>query len=137
MLTQGPCQERVFTYYFQNLQKHKMIFSNTDNFTLQYFLFADFMILNLTWDLKVGVSRIRKDLFQGFINDLEISLIYFHTDEMVYSKMCHIVWENWALQEHCYINGWFHQLRVGQRPIYKRSICIGIEEWCINEGVIL
>ena len=30
----------------------------------------------------------------------------------------------------------FHQLRVKQRLIYKRSNCIGIKKWCINDGII-
>ena len=30
----------------------------------------------------------------------------------------------------------FHQLRVKQRLIYKRSKCIGIKEWCIDAGII-
>ena len=32
--------------------------------------------------------------------------------------------------------GGFHQLRVKQRLIYKRSNCIGIKEWCIDAGII-
>ena len=80
--------------YYISMHKLKITLSNTDNLTLQCFLCADFKLLNLTWDLKVGVLRIGKDWFQGPINDLEISHIYVHTDEMVYSKLCHIVWLN-------------------------------------------
>ena len=76
------------------MHKLKITLSNTDNLILQCFLFADFKLLNLTSDLKVGVLRIGKDQFQGPINDLEISHIYVHADEMVYSKLCHIVWLN-------------------------------------------
>ena len=67
---------------------------NTDNFTWQCFLFVDFKYLNPTWDLKVGVPRIGNDRFQWSRNDLEISHIYVHTYEMVYSKLSHIIWKN-------------------------------------------
>ena len=32
--------------------------------------------------------------------------------------------------------GGFHQLRVKQRLIYKRSNCVGIKEWRIDIGII-
>ena len=32
--------------------------------------------------------------------------------------------------------GGFHQLHVKQRLIYKRSNCIGIKKWCIDDGII-
>ena len=48
------------------------------------YLVANFKFLNLTWDLNVGVARIGNNRFQEQINDLEISLIYLHSDEMVY-----------------------------------------------------
>ena len=38
--------------------------------------------------------RIENDRFQGSINDLEISHIYVHADEMVYSKLGHIISKN-------------------------------------------
>ena len=31
--------------------------------------------------------------------------------------------------------GGFHQLCVKQRLIYKRSNCIGIKKWCIDDGI--
>ena len=72
------------------------------------------------------------------INDLEISRIYVHADEMVYSKIFHIIWKNSELYKCIVIlMGGFHQLRVKQRPIYKSSTCIGIKEWCVDEGVML
>ena len=130
-------KERLLTSCFQNLQKHKITLLNTDNFPLQCFLFAYFRFLNLTWDLKVGVSRIRNDRFQGLINDLEISLIHVHADKMVYSKLCHIIWKNLELYKCIVIlTGGFHQLRVKPRLIYKRSNCIDIKKWCIDAGVI-
>ena len=33
--------------------------------------------------------------------------------------------------------GGFHQLRLKQRLIYKRSNCTGIKEWYIDVGIIL
>ena len=91
--TPRPFKERSLTSCFQNLQKLNITLSNTDSFALQCFLFADFKFLNLTWDLKVGVPRIGNDRFQGSINDVEISHIYVHADEMVYSKLCHTNWK--------------------------------------------
>ena len=57
ILTPRPLEERLLTYCFQNLQKHKITLSDTDSFTLQSFIFADFKFVNLTWDLKLGVPR--------------------------------------------------------------------------------
>ena len=137
ILIPRPFKERLLTSCFQNLQKLNITLSNTDNFALQCFPFADFKFLNLTWDLKVGVPRIKNNRFQTSINDVEISHIYVHADEMVYSKLCHIIWKNPELYK-CIVTlmGGFHQLRVKQRLIYKRSNCIGIKEWCINAGII-
>ena len=59
------CYRTYITPYKNALQKHKMTILNTDNFTLQCFLFADFYFLNLTWDLKVEASRIGNDRFKG------------------------------------------------------------------------
>ena len=54
----------------------------------------------MTWDLKVGVPRIGSDWFQGWISDLEISHIYVHADETVYSKLCHIICKNSELYKY-------------------------------------
>ena len=71
------------------------------------------------------------------INDLEISHSYVHADEMVYSKWCHIVWKNPELYKYIVIlMGGFHQLRVKQRLIYKDFNCIGIKDWCVEDGMI-
>ena len=51
LLKPRPLEERLLTSCFQNLQKNKITLSNTDNFTLQCFLFVDFKFLNLTADL--------------------------------------------------------------------------------------
>ena len=91
------------------------------------FSLCRFYISNLTWDLKVGVPRIRNYRFQGSINDLMILHIYVHADEMVYPELYNCI---------VILMGGFHQLRVKQRLIYKRSNCISIKEWCIDAGII-
>ena len=105
ILTPRPFKERLLTSCFQNLQKLNITLSNTDNFALQYFPFADFKFLNLIWDLKVGVPR--HDWFQTSINNVGISHTYVHADEIVYSKRAISLKKPWALQLHCHINGWF------------------------------
>ena len=75
ILTARPFQERLLPSCFQNLQKLNITLSNTNNFALQCFPFADFKFLYLTWDLKVGVPMIENDRFQKSINDVEISHI--------------------------------------------------------------
>ena len=77
------------------------------------------------------------DNLLDIINDLEISHIYVITDEMVYSKLCHITWKNPELYKcNVILIGGFHQLRVKQRLIFKRINCICIKNWCVDAGVI-
>ena len=98
-------------------------------------LFPGFKFLNLSCDLKAEVPSIGNDQFQGLINDLEISHIYLHADEMVYSKFCLIIWKNPELYKWIIISmGGCHQLCVKQRVIYKRSNCI--KEWCVITKII-
>ena len=67
------------------------------------------------------------------INDLEISHIYVHADEMVYSKLCHIIWKNPELYKSIVIlMVGFQQLRL----FYNCFSCIGIKDWCVDAGVI-
>ena len=71
------------------------------------------------------------------IDDLEISHIYVHADEMVYSKLCHITWRNHELYKCIVIlMGGFHQLRAKKRLIFKCFSCISIKDWSIDAGVI-
>ena len=71
------------------------------------------------------------------INDLGISHVYIHIDEMVYSKLCHIIWKNPELYKCIVIlMAGFQQLRVKQRLIYKCFNCIGIKDWCVDAEVI-
>ena len=53
---------KIINFLFSKLTK-TLTFSNTDNFTLQRFLFAYFKFLNLALDLKVGVPRVGNDRF--------------------------------------------------------------------------
>ena len=115
--------------------QHKITLSNTDSFTMQCFLYANFKFLNLTWDLKVGVTRIRNYQFQGLINELKISHIYAHADEGVYSKL-YISFEKTLSSTSALLMGGCNQLHVKQRLIYKRSTCISIKERCIDAGII-
>ena len=57
---------------------------------------------------------------------------------MVYSKgILEIILKNHKLYK-CIVTliCGFHQLRVKQRVIYKRSNCIGIKEQCLDAGVV-
>ena len=73
----------------------------------------------------------------NLISYLEISHIYVHADEMVYSKLCNITWKKPKLYKCIVIlMGGLHQLCVKQRLIFKCFICIGIKDWCVDAGVI-
>lgn len=77
------------------------------------------------------------DLLLQMIEELEIPHIFVHSDELVYSKLCDIVWKNKDLyQKLILLMGGFHQLRVMQRLIYKRHYCRGFRDWCVDSGVI-
>ena len=66
-----------------------------------------------------------------------VPYIFVHSDEMVYAKLCDIVWKNKQLYESLILlMGGFHQLRVMQRLIYKRHHCRGFKDWCVDSGVI-
>ena len=71
------------------------------------------------------------------INDLEISYMFVHSDEAVYSKLCHILWKNPELYKQVILlMGGFHQLRVMQKILYKRYNCRNIQEICVEADVI-
>ena len=55
------------------------------------------------------------DFLLEIMKDLEIPYIYVHSDEAVYSKLCHILWKNKDLyRDVILLMGGFHQLRVRQ-----------------------
>ena len=60
------CQRKVIDFLL-NLQYYKTTLFNPDNFTLQWFLLADFKFLNFTWDLKVGVPMIGNSYQELFL----------------------------------------------------------------------
>ena len=70
------------------------------------------------------------DNLTDMISNLEISHNYEHVDEIIYSKLCHIMWKNPELYK-CIVMLMcgFHQLCLKLRLIYKRFNCIGIKEW--------
>ena len=57
------------------------------------------------------------------INELEISYIYVHSDEMVYSKLCEILCKNKNMYTKIILlMGDFYQLGVMQQLLYKCHI---------------
>ena len=61
-----------------------------------------------------------------------------HADELVYSKLVHILWEFIDIYNRVIVlmDG-FHQLRVRQKQIYKRYVCLDFKSWFIDSGVIV
>ena len=77
------------------------------------------------------------DFLLEIIEELELPHIFVHSDEMVYSKLCDIVWKNPQLYKGIILlMGGFHQLRVMQRLLYKRYACRGLKDWFTDAGVI-
>ena len=72
------------------------------------------------------------------INDLELSHMFVHTDELVYSKLCNILWKNPQLYKNVILlMGGFHQLRVMQKILYKRYNCRQMQQICVEAGTIV
>ena len=60
------------------------------------------------------------DFLLDVMEELEIPFIFAHSDELVYSKLCDILWKNPDLYSKIILlMGGFHQLRVMQRILYK------------------
>ena len=77
------------------------------------------------------------DFLLEIMKDLEIPYIYVHSDEAVYSKLCHILWKNKDLyRDVILLMGGFHQLRVRQKLLFKRHSCRGYKQWCVDAGII-
>ncbi len=56
------------------------------------------------------------DFLLEIMVDLEVPYIFVHSDEAVYSKLCHILWKNQDLYKNIVLlMGGFHQLRVRQK----------------------
>ena len=77
------------------------------------------------------------DFMLDVIDVLEIPFIFVHSDEMVYSKLCDILWKNKDIYSKIILlMGGFHQLRVMQRLLYKRHFCKGYKEWSVDAEAI-
>ena len=77
------------------------------------------------------------DFLLEIIEELELPHIFVHSDEMVYFKLCGIVWKNPQLYKGIILlMGGFHQLRVMQRLLYKRYACRELKDWFTDAGVI-
>ena len=71
------------------------------------------------------------DFLLDLLDYLEIPHIFIHSDEAVYSKLCHILWKTQELYKQLiFLMGSFHQLRVRQKLIFKRYQCRRLQEWC-------
>ena len=73
------------------------------------------------------------DFLLDVIEELELPFIFVHSDEMVYAKLCDILWANRDLYSKILLlmDG-FHQLRVMQRLLHKRHYCKGFIDWCTD-----
>ena len=77
------------------------------------------------------------DFLLEVVKELEIPFIFVHSDEAVYSKLCHILGKNQELyKDIVLLMGGFHQLRVIQKLLFRRHICKGYKQWCLDAGVI-
>ncbi len=77
------------------------------------------------------------DFLLDLIESLEIPYVIAHSDEAVYSKLCHLLWKNPDLYKNIFLMmGGFHQLRLRQKLLYKRYSCRGYKEWWVESGVI-
>ena len=77
------------------------------------------------------------DFLLELIKDLNLPYIFAHSDELVYSKLCHIIWKDHDLyKDIILLMGGFHQLRVMQRLLSKRFSCKEFHRWWVDAGVI-
>ena len=77
------------------------------------------------------------DFLIDLLRQLEIPYIFAHADEMVYAKLCHILWKHKDIYENIIVlMGGFHQLRVKQRLLFKRYSFRGMKQWCVDAETI-
>ena len=77
------------------------------------------------------------DFLIEIIEEFELPHIFVHSDGLVYSKLCDIVWKDQELYSKLIqLTGGFLELRVMQRLIYKRHHTKGIKEWCVDANTI-
>ena len=83
------------------------------------------------------VSKKFLDDLIDMLKELELDHIFVHADEQVYAKMGHILWKHPDLYSKVVIlMGGFHQVRVRQKTISKRCVCMGYRQWCVDAGII-
>ena len=59
------------------------------------------------------------------MKELGLDHIFAHADELVYSKLVHILWKFPDIYNRVIVlMGGFHQLRFCQKQIYKRYACL-------------
>ena len=86
---------------------------------------------------KYPICKKYLDFLLNVIDDLEIPFIFVHSDEDIYSKLCALLWKDPKLYERIILlMGGFHQLRVRQKLLYKRFLCLGLKEWCVDAKTI-
>ena len=77
------------------------------------------------------------DFLLDMIEELKIPHVFVHSDEAVYSKLCHILWKNTELyKDVILLIGGFHQFRVMQTIIYKKWYYRDMRQWCVDAGTI-
>ena len=109
-----------------------------DYFEYRQFYIAVFSFCRLLFSksymrFKSWSFKDRKRSIQRIVSDLEMLLLYVHVDEIVYSKLCRIIWQNPELYNCTVIlTGVFHKIRVKRWLIYKCFNYIGIKEWRIH-----
>ena len=86
---------------------------------------------------KYPVRKKFLDDLLDIMKELDLDHILAHADELVYSKLVHILWKFPDIYNRVIVlMGGFHQLRVRQKQIYKRYVYLDFRSWFIDSGVI-
>ena len=82
-------------------------------------------------------KKLLNDLLK-VMRDLDLDHIFAHGDKQVYARLAHIIWKNRELYRNIFIlMEEFHELRVGQRTIYKRHALREYQKWVIDAKKLL
>ena len=77
------------------------------------------------------------DFLIDLLRQLEIPYIFAHAAEMIYAKLCHILWKHKDIYENIIVlMGGFHQLRVKQRLLFKQYSFRRMKQWCVDAETI-
>ena len=77
------------------------------------------------------------DFLLELIKDFNLLYILAHSDELVYSKLCHIIWKDHDIYKYIILlMGGFHQLQAMQRLPPKSFSSKEFHRWWVDEGVI-